>query len=123
MTPRAVLDDIEGIADEHPRKSADVLESLLRLELRYCAQAAAARGLDFDPGVQRRAVAAACLIGPDSESAAAGLLERLPDLPGPPSSLARWPAGCRISTPNWRQQATERRIGSALCTQTGWPST
>jgi len=75
----AVLDHIEGVADEHPRSRADVLESLLRHELRYCAQAAAACGLDLDPGVQRRAVAAACLIGADSESAAAGLLRRLPD--------------------------------------------
>jgi hypothetical protein len=42
-------------------------------EFKYRAQAAVARGLDFDPGMRRRAVAAACLIGPDSESAAAGL--------------------------------------------------
>jgi lipopolysaccharide exporter len=88
-----VLDEIEGIADERPGSSADVLGSLLRHELRYCERAAAARGLDLDPGVQRLVVAAACLIGADSEPAAAGLVHRLPDFarsaeqPGP---VARW---------------------------------
>jgi PST family polysaccharide transporter len=74
-----VLDHIERTAGEHPCSSADVLDSLLQREIRYWAQAAAARGLDLDPSVQRRAVAAACLIGADSESAAVGLLCRLPD--------------------------------------------
>ncbi len=78
----AVLDHIEGVADEHPRSRADVLESLLRHELRYCAQAAAARGLRLDLGAQRRAVAAACLIGTDSEPAVDGLLRHLPDFAG-----------------------------------------
>jgi hypothetical protein len=89
----AVLDHIEGFADEHPRSSADVLEDLLRHELRYCARAAAARGLGLDPGVQRRVVAAACLIGADSEPAAAGLLRRLPDFAGSgeqPGQVACW---------------------------------
>jgi len=75
----AVLDHVELTAGSGPRNSAEVLDSLLRREIRYCAQAAAARGLDLDPSVQRRAVAAGCLIGADSESAAAGLLRRLPD--------------------------------------------
>jgi hypothetical protein len=75
----AVLDHVERAADQRPRSSADVLESLLRHELRYCAQAAAARDLDLDPSLQRLAVAAACLIGADSESATAELLRRLPD--------------------------------------------
>jgi hypothetical protein len=74
----AVL-DVEHAADEHPRSSADVLESLLRSEIRYCGQAAAAAGLDLDPGMQRRLIAVAWLIGADSESATAGILRRLPD--------------------------------------------
>jgi PST family polysaccharide transporter len=75
----AVLDHAELTAGSGPRSSAEVLDSLLRREIRYCAQAAAARGLDLDPSVQRRAIAAGCLIGADSESAAAELLRRLPD--------------------------------------------
>jgi lipopolysaccharide exporter len=75
----AVLDHVELTAGAGPRSSAEVLDSLLRREIRYCAQAAAARGLDLDPSVQRRAVAAGCLIGADSEAAAVGLLRRLPD--------------------------------------------
>ena len=75
----AVLDHVELTGGSGPRSSAEVLDSLLRREIRYCAQAAAARGLDLDPSVQRRAVAAGCLIGADSEAAAAGLLRRLPD--------------------------------------------
>ena len=74
----AVL-DVEHAADEHPRSSADVLESLLRSEIRYCGQAAAAAGLDLDPGMQRRLIAVAWLIGADSESATAAILRRLPD--------------------------------------------
>jgi PST family polysaccharide transporter len=75
----AVLDHVELTAGSGPRSSAEVLDSLLRREIRYCAQAAAARGLDLDPSVQRRAIAAGCLIGADSESAVAELLRRLPD--------------------------------------------
>jgi PST family polysaccharide transporter len=89
----AVLDHIERAVDEHPRSSADALECLLRHELRYCAQAAAARGLGLDPGAQRRAVAASCLIGADSESAAAAMLGRMPGLAGSaeqPGQVARW---------------------------------
>ena len=89
----AVLDHIEGAADEHPRSSANVLEDLLRHELKYCAQAAAARGLGLDPGAQRRVVAAACLIGADSELAVAGVLGRLPDFAGSaeqPGQVAHW---------------------------------
>ena len=76
----AVLDHIAPASGEHPRSSADVLESLLRREARYGAQAAAARGLDLDAARQRRAVAAACLIGADSEAAAVRLLRRIPGL-------------------------------------------
>jgi hypothetical protein len=89
----AVLDHIEGTADEQPCNSADVLGSLLRHELKYCAEAAVAYGLSLDAGVQQRAVAAACLIGADSESAAATLLRRLPDFAGAAEQsgqVARW---------------------------------
>jgi PST family polysaccharide transporter len=89
----AVLDHSEGVADSDPRTSADVLERLLRHELGYCAQAAAARGLHLDPRVQRRAVAAACLIGADSEAAATALMRRVPGLAGSaelPGRVARW---------------------------------
>ena len=60
--------------------AADVLESLLEREAQYGAEAAMARGLDLDPSERRRAVASACLIGADSESAAVRLLRRIPDL-------------------------------------------
>ena len=88
-----VLDAIERSAGEHPGSGADVLGNLLRHELRYCERAAAARALDLDPGVQRLAVAAACLIGASSESAAASLLCRLPELARSaerPDEVARW---------------------------------
>lgn len=75
----AVLDHAELTAGSGPRSTADVLDSLLRREIRYCAQAAAARSLDLDPSVQRRAIVAGCLIGADSESDTAELLCRLPD--------------------------------------------
>ena len=76
----AVLDHIAPASGEHPRNSAAVLESLLRREARYAAEAATARGLDLDPSEQRRVIAAACLIGADSEPAAIRLLRRIPDL-------------------------------------------
>ncbi len=88
-----VLDNIEGVADGYPRSGADVLESLLRHELRCCGQAAAARGLGLDSGVQRRTIAAVCLIGADSELAAARLLCRLPDFAEPAEQhdqVVRW---------------------------------
>jgi hypothetical protein len=43
--------------------------------------------------MRRRAVAAACLIGPDSSPAAVGLLHRLPDFAGSaeqPGQVTRW---------------------------------
>ena len=89
----AVLDHAEWDLGEHPRSNAEVLETLLRRETRYWARAAAARGLDLDPDAQRRAIAVACLIGADSESAAAELLRRLPDFAGSAelcSQVARW---------------------------------
>jgi len=89
----AVLDHIESAAGGSPLYGDDALWNLLRRELRYCAQAAAARGLGLDPGAQRRAIAAACLIGADSESAAVDLLRRLPDFAGSAERrdrAARW---------------------------------
>jgi hypothetical protein len=87
----AALCAVAGHPDERPRSSAAVLEDLLGHELRYCAQAAAARGLGLDPGGQRRAVAAACLIGADSEPAAVGLLRRLPGFASSAAlPVARW---------------------------------
>ena len=76
----AVLDHIAPASGEQPRSSTKVLDSLLRREARYGAQAADARGLDLDAARQRRAVAAACLIGADSEPAAVRLLRRIPGL-------------------------------------------
>jgi hypothetical protein len=75
----AVLDQARPASAAAPVGSADVFESLLRREIRYGSRVAAARGLDLDPSVQRRAIVAACLIGAPSEPAAAGLLRRLPD--------------------------------------------
>ena len=51
------------------------------------------RGLSLDPSAQRRAVAAACLIGADSEGRAAALVARLPGLADPAErrgEVARW---------------------------------
>jgi hypothetical protein len=76
----AVLDHNKSAVGARSRGGTDWLASLLQREIWYCAQTAAARGLDLDPGTQRRAVAAACLIGASSEPAAAALLRHLPDL-------------------------------------------
>ena len=59
---------------------SEVLEALLRHEARYWARTAASRGLDLDLSVLRLAVAAGCLIGADSETAAGALLAFIPDL-------------------------------------------
>jgi hypothetical protein len=70
----------------------DVLEALLRHEARYWARSAAGRGLDLDVSVLRLAVAVGCLIGADSETAAAALLRRVPDLDSAErlGQVARW---------------------------------
>ena len=57
-----------------------MLEALLRHEARYWARTAAGRRLDLDLSVLRLAVAAGCLIGADSETAAGALLACIPDL-------------------------------------------
>ena len=77
----AVADYAAGV---RPRQQAasgsEVLAALLRHEARYWARTAGSRGLDLDVSVLRLAVAAGCLIGADSETAAGGLLARIPDL-------------------------------------------
>ncbi len=73
--------------------AADVLTGLLGHEARYWHKSARARGLILDPSVERLAVAIACLIGADSETGAAGLLSRVPDLADSAErrgQVARW---------------------------------
>jgi hypothetical protein len=76
----AVLDQTQASGAAPARSAAEVLDGLLGHEGRYWAQSAAARGLDLDVAVQRLAVAVGCLIGADSETAAAELMRRVPDL-------------------------------------------
>jgi hypothetical protein len=76
----AVLDHAQGSGAAPARSAAEVLDGLLGHESRYWAQSATARGLDLDVAVQRLAVAVGCLIGADSETAAAELMRRVPDL-------------------------------------------
>ena len=77
----AVLDHASaGSGSRRVFSAADVLTGLLGHEARYWHKSARARGLILDPSVERLAVAVACLIGADSETDAAGLLSRVPDL-------------------------------------------
>ena len=77
----AVADYAAGARPRHQAVSgSEVLDALLRHEARYWARTAASRGLDLDLSVLRLAVAAGCLIGADSETAAGALLARIPDL-------------------------------------------
>ena len=73
-----VLDHDSG--GQEVRSPGEVLGRLLAHEARYWARSAAARGLGLDAVVQRRAVAAGCLIGAASEADAARLMACLPDL-------------------------------------------
>jgi len=89
----AVLDQTQGIGAAPARSAAEVLDGLLGHESRYWAQSAAARGLELDVAVQRLAVAVGCLIGADSETAAAELMRRVPDLADSAErrgQVARW---------------------------------
>jgi tetratricopeptide (TPR) repeat protein len=73
--------------------AGEVLTGLLGHEARYWHKSAVARGLVLDTGVQRLAVAVACLAGAGSESEAAGLLACVPDLAGSAErrgQVARW---------------------------------
>jgi tetratricopeptide (TPR) repeat protein len=80
----ALLAVADYAAGARPRQQAvsgsEVLDALLRHEARYWARTAASRGLDLDLSVLRLVVAAGCLIGADSETAAGELLARIPDL-------------------------------------------
>ena len=89
----AVLDHAQESAAVPARSAAEVLDGLLGHEGRYWAQSATARGLDLDVAVQRLAVAVGCLIGADSEAAAAELMRRIPDLSDSAErrgQVARW---------------------------------
>src|ERR1017187_5169056 len=73
--------------------AGEVLTGLLGHEARYWHKSAVARGLVLDTGVQRLAVAVACLAGAGSETEAAGLLACVPDLAGSAErrgQVARW---------------------------------
>lgn len=89
----AVIDHAAGTIPQRPAMSgAEVLEGLLGHEAGYWARAAAGRGLDLDLSVLRLAVAVGCLLGADSETAAAELLARVPDLDSGErrGQVARW---------------------------------
>ena len=89
----AVLDHAAGSGSRRVYSAADVLTGLLGHEARYWHKSARARRLILDPSVERLAVAIACLIGADSETDAAGLLSRVPDLAdsaGRRGQVARW---------------------------------
>src|SRR6266566_3122790 len=75
--------------DAHPQTGAEPLSGLLRHEAAYWARSAESAGLRLDPGVARRAVAAACLAGTDPDTGTAELLSRLPDFAGSAEPLAR----------------------------------
>ena len=89
----AVADYATGTSSQHRAASGhEVLEALLRHEARYWARTAAGRGLNLDLSVLRLAVAAACLIGADNETAAGALLACVPDLDSAErrGRIARW---------------------------------
>jgi tetratricopeptide (TPR) repeat protein len=89
----SVLDHAVGNDGVQVRSGAQVLTGLLAHEGRYWAQSAAARGLDLDMAVQRLAVMSGCLIGADTEAAAASLMSRIPDLADSAErrgKVARW---------------------------------
>ena len=92
----ALLAAVDYATGTSPRNQAasgqEVLEALLGHEARYWAHSAASRGLDLDLSVLRLAVAAGCLIGAESETAAGALLSRVPDLGSAErrGRVARW---------------------------------
>lgn len=75
-----VLDHTSDLAAEAPRSRADVLAGLLRHEARYWHKSQAVRGLGLNSVVERRAVAAMCLVGADDDASAGELLATIPDL-------------------------------------------
>ena len=89
----AVVDHATGARpSDQAASGSEVLEGLLGHESRYWARTAAGRGLDLDLSVLRLAVAVACLVGADSETSAAALLSRVPDLDSAErrGQVARW---------------------------------
>jgi tetratricopeptide (TPR) repeat protein len=89
----SVLDPSNAARSPLSWSPSDVISELLRHEARYWHKTAAARGLVLDPSVERLAVAAMCLIGAESESAAAALLTHVPDLADSAElrgKVARW---------------------------------
>jgi len=76
----AVLNHALGRPAKHPESGGEVLAELLAHEGRYWTKSAAARRLDLDVSVLRLAVMAGCLVGADSEPAAAALMACIPDL-------------------------------------------
>ena len=60
-----------------PYSRSEVLNGLLRHEASYWQRTQATYGLELDTQMMRRAIAAACLVGADNESAAVALLSRL----------------------------------------------
>jgi hypothetical protein len=119
----AVADHATGARPrEQPVSGQEVLAALLRHEARYWARSAASRGLDLDLSVLRHAVAVACLIGADSETAAGVLLARFLTWT-PLNAAGGWPAGCMTCIPP--RAAVMNRTGSGWvrCGRTGSPST
>jgi tetratricopeptide (TPR) repeat protein len=89
----AVIDHATGARPQQEAGSGpEVLDGLLGHEARYWARTAAGRGLNLDLSVLRLAVAVGCLIGADSETSAAALLSRVPDLDSGErrGQVARW---------------------------------
>ena len=92
----ALLAVLGPVGDAHTavptHSSTDVLNGLLRHEARYWQRSQAARGLQLEPSVTRRAAAAAILIGADDEDSANRLLSVIADLGDPArrATAARW---------------------------------
>jgi len=78
----ALLPAITPAGDEGTATVGDPTAKLLGHERRYWQRAAQAAGLNYDQVELARAVATATLCGANDEAQAAGLLERVPGLPG-----------------------------------------
>ena len=75
-----VVDHALRAGQRQVSSALEVLEDLLGHEARFWVKSAGARGLTLDLSVLRLAVALGCLIGADSQTSAAALLSRIPDL-------------------------------------------
>ncbi|MGH3221402.1 MAG: tetratricopeptide repeat protein [Streptosporangiaceae bacterium] len=104
--------------------AGDVLTGLLGHEARYWHKSARARGLILDSGMERLAVAVACLAGADSETGAAGLLAHVPDLADSAElrgRVARWlhdlyPAAGGTGAGEWLGPLRPDRVAEHLVT-------